>query len=302
VEVGPTAAHAETAYRSLVYSYSLCAGRQLAEFSLLQGVGDGARLVTLRSVVRGEVQSRQVAIARTGTVVTAWVVDAADAHPVRRKALTSVLADSVDMLCKAADGACTERPQAVVQHPPPPIGTAAGFLATIDLPVLDGIDAPWAGTEPGRVRHNPAATDCDQADFAAAGAAEVRARTFVVPGANGLGSVFGVSQTIGRFDDLREAARFERRVGRTVERCEDRQSSASVTPIDRFTGSSRLAGSVWGVELTTAEHRTVEFQVALVRVGDLVTQITFTPAGGHDLTPRQFLDLAVRAGQRLAQA
>ena len=67
------------------------------------------------------------------------------------------------------------------------------------------IAKPWVGID-ATARSQPSQT-CDRASFVRAGADETRSRTFVIPQAK-LPARFGLTETYGRFDSVRQARKF----------------------------------------------------------------------------------------------
>ena len=127
------------------------------------------------------------------------------------------------------------------------------MLATADLPPVGRIDDPWVGTKPVRTTRNPAATTCDRASFAGAGAAQRRSRTFLVPQAD-VPARFGLTETYGRFRTPRAAARFLADVRRHVAGCEKRDLATSVDC--RRTGTAPSAPTAPPGTLTTEVSKT----------------------------------------------
>ncbi|MBA3232750.1 MAG: hypothetical protein H0T17_02190 [Propionibacteriales bacterium] len=272
---------------------------QITGFHRLRGVGDGGNLVTMRYADRGVIHTRQVSIAQTGKAVLVWVVDAPTAEPVGGARLVSLTGLSAARLCELAVGRCGHRPYTAVAVPPPPVDRARGFLTTVDMPVFEGLRAPWVATAPNAARTNPAATECDRADFAGAGAKDLRARSLVVPAATKLATIFGMTETVGSFGSVGKAESFLTGVDSVVRRC-DRQLSLSVesnVPIR----VERGRGRIYEVALALSKTQTITFRIALVRIGTMVAQVTFTPTARFDLTAPEYEALIQRAALRVSQ-
>ena len=58
---------------------------------------------------------------------------------------------------------------------------------------------------------------------------------------------------------------------------------------------------IWEVRTEISETEEVRFRTALVRAGNRVVQLTFTPTGRADLDDGDFQRLAERALERLAE-
>lgn len=302
VEMSRSLAAADRSYRRLVTTFATCAAPNstVADYRAVRGIGDAATVITLRYLDHGAVAERKVGLAHTGLTVTTWVVDTGASEPVPARGMVRVLAASVQRMCGASLGRCARRPFTAVPQAPPRDGGPPGFLSTLDMPLFPGLTRPWVPTAPRRVSTNPAATDCDRADFARAGAHDVRSRTYVVPDAPGLDPIFGMTQTRGEFASPRAAEAFLETVAASVAGCHDRQISLEVTsggPVRVPEGSAQQ----WRIALVASEDQAVTFQVALFRVGSAVGQLTFTPTDRYDLTGEQYADLVRRAAQRLEQ-
>jgi hypothetical protein len=128
----------------------------------------------------------------------------------------------------------------------------------------------------------------------------VKARSYVIPGARQLPDTFGMTETLGTFSSAKKAHTFVGAVAAAVAGCSDRQLTLSVSDTAPVT-SGPGSGYVWRIGLQTSASTTLEFRVALVRVGSTVAEVTFTPGGGYDVDPAGFATLATRATQRLGQ-
>jgi DNA-directed RNA polymerase specialized sigma24 family protein len=302
LQVARTGRGARAAYSDQLTQFETCvAGSQrVVSAKRVRGIGDAAALVTLQYATTGAVRTKRVAIGRTGSVVTTWVVDEPHLLPVRSASLVRLLASSVEKVCRHAGGTCAARPYRTVPTTPAPDPVAPGFLSTVDLPLFDGLSASWVATRPAAAADNPSATECDRADFTGAGAGSVTARSYVIPGARQLPDTFGMTETLGTFSSAKKADTFVGAVAAAVAGCSDRQLTLSVSDTAAVT-SGPGGGYVWHIGLQTSASTTLEFRVALVRVGSRVAEVTFTPGGGYDVDSAGFATLATRATQRLGQ-
>ena len=205
---------------------------------------------------------------------------------------------AVDRVCSETAGGCAFPPYTITSQSPPSDGTASGFLAVVDLPLVPGVSQPWVGTNPKRVTGNPSATACDQADFAGHGATGLMSRSYVIPQATGLPTLFGLSETLGTFPTNEAARAFLDDVTRDVASCHKRQVTLTVLKSTSFS-LHRTSGRVWQLRQKVSKKKVVTFRVALVRFGDTVAEMTFTPVGTYDVSHVEFVALARRAAVRL---
>lgn len=303
LEVSKSDKRAGASYDRLVQQLATCprGGYEITHFGELRGIGTDARFVRLAHATRRGVEVDQLVVSRTGRANVVWLVQAPDQHRVSDRRLSALLYDSVNWVCGYSDGRCASQRYSPQDLTPPPARRSVGFLSAVDMPVLPGLPDPWVATPPQRTRTNPAATECDRSDFHAEGATGLRFSNFVVPTAEKLSDIFGMTQTVGEFRTAAAARGFVRGVQRSVLTCNDRQLSLEVRDHDSF-AVKRGSGDVWVISVGTSEQSALTFRVAVVRVGPSVTQLTFTGSRNHDLSARQYVDLARRAVSRLNQA
>jgi len=306
LEVTQTLRSARRAHLRLVEQFAGCAveGHQLLEFRSISGIGDQAVILALRHVDEEGLHDERVAVARSGEALVTWITRGMTAHPVVEPRLVRVLSRSVDSVCRLTRGACTVKPAKLIKledAPVPPADTTRGFLTTLDMPLFEGLTQPWMATAPRAFATNPAATECDRADFVAAGAEHVLSRSFVIPHARRLPTYYGMTQTNGRFPSPKAAAGFMADVISEVKGCGGRLRTLNVE-IDEKVAFDGVTGRVWRIEVSTAADKTFVFRVTLLRYRETVTQLTYTPAERADTGHDGFVSVVVpRAAQRLAQ-
>lgn len=260
----------------------------------VQRLGDEARVVVLREDGRRPKYST-VGMVRTGTLTTAVIATTSGKQPIGPHRLADRLAENVTAICALGDGSCAAAPR-LTRVPPLPQPQHPGFLVPSDLPSA-GSRHPWAATDPKAVRDNPSDTPCDQVDFGPK--MHPRARIFVIPKAEKMPPTFGLSETVGRFAKPRGARQFVDAAERRVAACADREINARVVQDDSFSFGD-VHGRVWAFEFELADGGSASYRVGLVQRGDAVAEVTLSPAGRFDMSPRDFRQVVVRAGERLA--
>ena len=94
------------------------------------------------------------------------------------------------------------------------------------------------------------------------------------------------------------ARRFVQEVRSRVGRCADERFGTDVTRlVDQATEKVDL--TVWQLELDLSDDRSLSFLMAIMRHGDTVSQVGFTPARGLTMSRDDFSWLARRALERL---
>jgi DNA-directed RNA polymerase specialized sigma24 family protein len=298
VEVSRSRAAAQRAFDTTLGWYAGCTATrvQLTGTYDVHGIGDQAELLVLHGWRRPQ-STISVGVARSGSVITSTVVNTPGLGVPSAARRTTALATAVFSLCaRTGTAGCVRHPSAHAGLPPPS-GEGSGLLAVADLPPVGSIERPWVGTHPVTPRKNPAATTCDDAAFAAAGARQRRSRTYLIPQAQ-LPARFGLTETFGRFRTAKAAARFLAGIRMHVAGCEKRDLAAKVGAT-RTRRTKRADMSRWDLTLAVSAKNKVPLRIAFVRVGNRVAQLTFVPAARDDINDRAFDALLVRAGQRL---
>lgn len=299
IEVSRNDSSAEEAYERLVRWYADCSHprTQLVGSYLVEREFGDFRILQLRSN-RSPERTFTVGFSHSGTVTSTLVheVDGDSGPDVADFART--LNDSVAQVCKDSGGRCPDDDIEPVRTDPPRTSEAPEFLGIVDLPPIADIDKVWAGVDPSTPEDNPAATQCDSANFRAKEVTSTQSRVFVIPEASELPQEFGVAETVGRFDSDDDAKAFVKKIEKRMTDCEDDNLSAEVDEkTDIESGDDR--GTAWRVGLEVNKKSRVYYRMALVRHGADVAQVTFTPAEEYDIDQKTFAALAERAAQRL---
>ena len=302
LEVAPSAKVATATYDRLAALLSTChaASRQLLDYRKVTGIGDQASMFTFRYVDGDNLRDEMVLLSRTGMVVQTWLIRP-QADDVRSRLVLKLGGAGIDAVCDDAEGTCSTSPFEAIEEVPPADESADGYLETVDLPVFAGIEPPWAATPiDTTVAKNPSATNCDDADFDAAGATRVTSRTYVVPESKELPAIFGMTETIGTFPSVNSARAFMTTVYKTVGKCEDKQANIAVQREDKV-HIGQANGRVWQIKSAASQTTSFVYRVGLLRVGDTVAEVTFTPSDPYDVEHAGYMRLTERAGQRLIQ-
>jgi hypothetical protein len=171
------------------------------------------------------------------------------------------------------------------------------MLSAVDLPPVTRAVGPWVGTDPERARTNFASTRCDNTRFDAKGLRHNLTRTFLFP-ANRQVDTFGLTQTVATMP-LARARGFVGEVRTRIRRCGQANLGTSVsTLVQRSRGQQEI--TVWDLDIEISDSRSVEFLMAIMRDGNAVSQLGFTPDQGMTMTRADFTAVADRALDRLS--
>ncbi len=214
--------------------------------------------------------------------------------------MVKLAGSAIDKVCSEAVGGCAFPPYTITSQRPPVDATAEGFLSVVDLPLVPGVTDPWVATDPARVTGNPSATACDQTRFTGNGGSKTTSRSYVIPEAPQVPTLFGLTETRAAFASDQAARDFIADVARRVASCQQRQVTLSVPQSTSFS-ERRASGWVWQFRQKVSKEKIAIFRVALVRFGSEVAEVTFTPAGAYDVPQPSFIALAQRAATRLGE-
>lgn len=302
VEVAPDATSAQAAFAAMSTWFTDCKTprAQLLSVHRLTGMADQGVMATLRTWDAPD-KTHQVAVVRTGRLVSLILVDSRGDNSVPSDALLDLTESAMNRLCgssiaETAPGACPTVPEAR-RIPPPRPNQAVGMLQVLDLPPVTGAPEPWVGVKPAKARENHAATRCDRTSFSGKKMKRARTRTFVILEA-GLPNEFGITETMGRLPNKAAAKAFVQGVRDRMAACADDDLTATVTHLGKRSGDVEEV-TWWRVESEVSDTRTLTQLMAITRRGRHVAQIGFTPTRKNTLTGGGFDALAVRAMKRL---
>ncbi|MDO9377986.1 MAG: hypothetical protein Q7T56_03980 [Nocardioidaceae bacterium] len=301
IEVSRSQSAAQDGYRTMLRWYSDCAlpRVQLTGSYTVDRPGLDVRILQLRTYADPD-RTFTVGLSRSGVVTSALVHEVdGDTGPDIQQFAQSVR-DSMAMVCGSSGGDCGAGLTATVA-PPPATSDEPAFLGIVDLPPVATVDQPWVGTASAPLTggQNPSATVCDNAAFSGSSVQEARSRTFVIPGEDALPEEFGLSETIGRFDSPTDARRFVTTLAGRIDACADDNLSATIDQDSEVEGDG-ITGRTWRVSFEVDADTTVYYRVGIVRRGQDVAQVSFSPTAAYDVGQDAFEALAVRAGERLA--
>ena len=237
-----------------------------------------------------------VGVARSGSLVVTTLVQGKD-RPVPDVSLATTLAAAVNRLCGTPGaGVCAGRVHGRTTDPLA-VGTPPGLLAVVDLPPVAIARGPWVGTEPERARTNFAATRCDRTTFQGRGIRRPLTRTFLFPETPNADQ-FGLTQTVGLME-VPAAREFVDVVRTRIRQCGAANLGTTVTPLASMSSKAQDL-HVWALSIELNDQQSFPFLMAIVRDGNAVSQVGFTPDGAMTMTRDDFVTLARRSLERLS--
>ncbi|MCY7401125.1 MAG: hypothetical protein LH477_09220 [Nocardioides sp.] len=268
---------------------------QLLSTRSLKGVGESAAQFRLRTW--GKVPTTiSVGLARSGSLVVTTMVRS-QGRSVADASVATTLAAAVNRLCGTPGaGDCAGRARG---HDTDPlaVGTPPGLLAVVDLPPVAIARGPWVGTEPEAARTNFAATRCDRTTFQGKGIRRPLTRTFLFP-ETPKADQLGLTQTVGLMA-VPAARKFVDVVRTRIRQCGNANLGTTVTPLAAMSTKSQEM-QVWALSIELNDQQSFPFFMGIVRDGNAVSQVGFTPDEAMTMTRTDFVSLARRSLQRLS--
>ena len=296
VELSADEAQAQAAFETTRGWYADCLDSrvQLLSTDAVSRVGDDATVMTLRTWDK-KPSRIAVGLARTGQLTVTTLVRSTGA-PVAAKTAAAGLAAAVNAACGTPGAGACAGPPKVRPSEPFPVGRPTGLLAAVDLPPVTGAVGPWVGTDPERARTNFASTRCDNTQFRGKGMKHTLTRTFVFPEMQ-KENTFGLTQTVATMSTA-QAGKFVTEVRSRIRKCGDANLGTSVdTLVNRSNKDVEL--TVWDLDVEISDNRTIQFWMAIMREGNAVSQVGFTPTEGMTMARDDFVAIAERALERL---
>jgi DNA-directed RNA polymerase specialized sigma24 family protein len=300
LQLAPSDIEATRAYQQIVAGFGLCGGHQLLDYSRVGRLGERSQAIRLLRPGIGGSVVENVVVSQSGPAVTVLFASGPAGRPsaLSPPEMVKLAGAAINRVCSETASGCAFPPYPIVSQRPPTDATAGTFLSVVDLPLVSGVTQPWVGTAASRVSDNPSATACDQTRFAGNGGTRVVARSYVIPHSPRALTLLGLTETQATFGSNGTARQFVADVARRVASCHIRQVTLRVSQSTALSVNG-ASGWVWQVRQQVSRQQMSTFRVALVRVGNTVAEVTFTPVGRYDVPPDAFAALAHRAALRL---
>lgn len=297
VEMSRSPRQASQSFDTATLWYAGCTDHrtQLLSTRNLKGVGESARQFRLRTW--GKVPTTvSVGLARTGSLVVTTLVRSRGG-PVGDASVATSLAAAVNRLCGTPGaGACAGRARG---HDTDPlaVGTPPGLLSVVDLPPVAIARGPWVGTEPEPARTNFAATRCDRTTFQGKGIRRPLTRTFLFPETPDADQL-GLTQTVGLMT-VPAAKKFVDVIRSRIRQCGAANLGTTVTQLAASSAKAQEL-QVWALSIELNDQQSFPFFMGIVRDGNAVSQVGFTPDQAMTMARADFVSLTRRSLERLS--
>lgn len=297
VELSKDERRAEQAFEtaSLWFAGCLDPRTQLLSTRTLSGIGDTATQYRFRTW-GATPTDMSVSVARSGRLVLTTLVRDRDGRRTDDRTATTGIAAAVNAACGTGGAGTCAGPARGKAVDPVAVGIPPGLLLAVDLPPVAIARGPWVGTDPVKARENLAATRCDRTSFQGKGIRRSLTRTFLFP-ETPQADHFGLTQTTGVMTPP-AAKKFVSRVRAQIADCGGANLGTSVTSLaDRSSQHTEL--HAWALSIEVSDEESFPFFMAILRDGNTVSQVGFTPDGKMTMTRGDFVSVAERALQRL---
>ncbi len=240
-------------------------------------------------------------LSRTGRSIS--LVDVATTEAVPAQDVAQVTSLALSRQCGGDLGTCPGGVATTSASPPP--GDPRGWLVEADLPRISAGAGRWGGTDPFTTLRM-AGSQCEGMNLeTVAGTSSVGQRTLLMAEDPNAPTGFGVDMVTYGFGSADAAKTLATKLTKNIGDCPAKYPTASVATGPDANGTadagSKVTGSTYLITQKTATT-TVVYRVAVVTVGAKVVYLLGNPTAKFDFTDTQWKAIAVRAGQRAAQA
>lgn len=240
-------------------------------------------------------------VSRTGRSVS--MVDVATTQSVPAQNVAQVTSVALSRQCGGDLGTC---PASIATTSAPPLaGDPKGWLVEADLPRITAGVGRWGGTEPFTALQMPG-SQCEGMNLeTVTGTTSAGQRTLLLADDPDAPKGFGVDMVTYTFADADAAKTLATKLDKNIGDCAAKYPTATVATGPDAKGTAdagaKITGSTYLVTQKTAVNSVV-YRVAVVTVGSRVVYLLGNPTAKFDFTDAQWKAIAVRAGQRAAQA
>lgn len=294
VDVSNDKATAAKTYATVVHWLSQCTTPQtrLSAGYVTTGVGERGVIAVFGQVPGAKTKYKTVAVTLAGQATMVIEHDTMAATPPRPDTVLATASAAAKKICAQTGGCATGAPLA--KPALLPNTDTPGFMASVDLPLLDEIDKPWVSA----VATTGKGTGCERIDLKKAKAAKYGTVTYVTPEAK-VPTEFGFDDTVAKFATAAAASSFVSQVKKNVDACEKDVSNAKVESTGTVK-TNTMTGKSWKATYDTGDGKKFVYRIGIAGSGDRAVYVLFPVLKELDLTDAAFNETLVRAVDRSA--
>lgn len=293
VEVSNDAAGAGKAYSTIAGWLSQCTTPQvrLVASYTVTGLGDKGVVAVFGQPTDDETSRyRLVSVTTAGPATVVLEHVSTSENPPKPAGILATANTALQRVCAQTGTACAKRPTATPSLLP--ATEAAGFMAPVDLPVLDKVDKPWVSV----AGSTGDGTGCEKIDLKKAKAAKYRTRTYVVPEAK-VPTEFGLDTTVAQFASADGASDFVADIRTNMASCPKSTSNASV----KRTGSvseGPVKGHTWRASYDSGGGKVFTYRIGIAALANRSVYVLYPVLEDLDISDDAFTDILTRAAER----
>jgi hypothetical protein len=295
VEVSNDSTAADKAYGTVIGWLSQCSTPQLRLVASYATKGLGERGVVAvfgQPTDKSTNKYRTVSVTTTGPATMVLEYDSAGGTPPAPDGILATTGAALKRICAQTGTSCDQTPTAAPSLLP--TSEPAGFMAPIDLPVLNSIDKPWVSVASG----TRTGTGCEKLDPKKAKATKYKFQTYVVPDAP-VPTEFGMDTMVAQFGSPGSATAFFSGLRKNMDGCAKTYSTATV----KRTGTvslSAIKGQTWRASYDTGGGNIVTYRIGVAAAGKQAVYILYPVLKNLDISNSAFLEILTRAAERSA--
>lgn len=292
VEVSNDKAAAGKAYTSVVGWLSQCSvpKTRLTTSYVTTGVGERGVIAVFGQPSGTKTRYKTIAVTLAGQATMVLEHDTLAATPPPPGPILATANVAAKRICAQSGGCGAGAP--VARPGLLPSSEAPGFMAPVDLPVLDEIDKPWVSA-PAKTGGG---TGCERMNFTKAKATKFGSLTYVTPEAD-VPTVFGLDDTIAKFATPTAAGAFVAQVRKNVDGCEKDVSTAKVKSTGTI-ASGTIKGESWQASYDTGGGNKFTYRIGIAGSGDRAVYLVFPVLKDLDISDTAFNETLTRAAER----
>ncbi|HMQ36786.1 MAG TPA: hypothetical protein PKA07_04435 [Micropruina sp.] len=300
VQAWPDAASAGTAFDAFVAQAGSCKDALIQGASRVTGLADSATAITVQLI---DGTQHTLLLTRTGrfvSLVDGAVPRGADERP-SASGLVAASTPSQSRQCGPASGACPATPKVVTTTPP--ATETPGWLALVDLPLVNLGAGTWTATAPAAPMLS--GSQCENVDLAKLPDSTSAAhRIYVLTNDAKAPRGFGIDEVVYTFAKASDAREAVEKLDDNFADCGARTRTATVkdTAVTAPDAAGKdLKSTSYLVTQRINDSRTATFRVGIAAVGNRVVYLMANPAANFDFGNAAWHRIVGRASQRVTQ-